>query len=130
MKKLLLVLALVIISMTSMAEEVWFTATHIAFKSEYQSEYDPWKECSIPIMIDVERKRIVINSKEQQIIDWVSLEERNSSDSSSKYYTSLATDTNYKTIRIELWYQDRQMVVRVNYNGIHCQYRIPKTSYN
>ena len=129
MKRALLLLAFVIISMTSMAEEIWLTAKSISFKNEYQSEFDKWKPCNIPIMIDFERKRLVIKSKEEQIIDWVSMEEKTAYDSGDSYITSLATDTKYQTIRLEIWYQTTQMVIRIYYSDFQYQYRIPKTIY-
>jgi len=129
MKKLIALIAMVVISMTAVAEETWFTAKGISFKTEYQPEFDKWELCSIPIMIDLDKKRVIIKSKEEQIIDWVSMEERYAGDSGQKYYTSLATDSKYQTIRIDFWYQQTQLVIRIHYSDMQYQYRILKNNY-
>lgn len=128
MKRTLLLLAFVIISMASFAEETWLTARAVAFKNEYQSEFPKWEACNIPISIDFDRKRIVVESKETQIIDWVSLEENTATDGYTRFYESMATDKNYKAIKIQIWYQSTQMVIRVLYSDYQYQYRIPKTN--
>lgn len=130
MKKMFLLIAMVVISVTAMAEETWLTAKSFSFKSQYEGTFGEWKPCNIPIVIDFEKKRINIKSKEEQIIDWVYLEEKTAWDSSTTYYESLATDTNYQTIKVQIWYQSTQMVIRIFYSDVQYQYRIPKTNYN
>lgn len=128
MKRIALLLTFVIISVAAMAEGTWVTAKRIAFKNEYQSSFGEWERCDISIYVDFDRKRIVIKSKEEQIIDWVSLEERYAYDTGAKYYTGLATDSKYQTIRLDIWYQETQMVIRIHYSDFQYQYGIPKTN--
>lgn len=127
MKKLLIIIGFLFIGLFANAVEYQFLATKFSLKSEATDKFPEWKSCEIPITIDFDRHRIVVNSAEKQIIDFANLEQLNVG-SDATCFTALATDTNYQTIRIQIWYQSTQMVLRIFYSDVQYQYGIPKRS--
>lgn len=125
MKKYILLILFVMISFLTFSTERWYTATGFSAKTPAQTEFSEWRKCNIPIMIDVEKKRVVIKSQETQIIDWENLEQKYQD--GDMYFVGYATDIRYTTIKLEIWIQQTQIVVRIYYSDIEYQYVIHKS---
>lgn len=122
MKKIIIIAITLFLSLGAFAQER-VLATHFAAKYSYESAYGPWQSVNIPVTIDTDKNRIVIYSKETQIIDYVSPEIKEQD--GYKYMTAYATDTKYKNIQVELWFMNTTTIVlRLRYLDFEYQYQL------
>lgn len=97
-KKMFIALILSIITIASaMASDKYYIATHYTIKASGK-EFSDWKQTEIAVVLDTTRKRIVIASNKEQIIDYTMFVK--TEDSRSIRLTSAATDSHYQSIMI------------------------------
>lgn len=101
MKKFFFVVIFAIIAITTFAQDTWFSATSFAGRMYPNGQWSEWFVSDIPIVMNFATKHIEIWSETKQIIDFVELKEE--SFNGGKVYKTLATDTNYKTIGVQIF---------------------------
>lgn len=123
MKKLLLVTMLLVTSIVTQAEPLWYKLNNVSSKVVSENVWSAWTSVSINMTMDFERKRIVIYSQKIQVIDYVSFEPGVFDEGTT--FSGLATDSNYKTVRITLfYYNSKRMLLKVSYSDFEYIYEI------
>lgn len=110
MKKLLVLVVALIISVTTAMAGDWYKLPEINIKPENGS-WSGWQKCTpgpIDILFEYEKKQITIYSQNVQVINYITLEKT----SHNGYYTLAgdATDTHYKRMFLILYFYDNNSV--------------------
>ena len=66
-KRLFILLVGLVISLTTLAQTVWFTAFQFAYRESNWSSWSPWKTCNIDVKFDYDADLIVIYSQATQV---------------------------------------------------------------
>ena len=66
-KRLFILLVGLVISLTTVAQTVWFTAFQFAYRETSWSSWSPWQTCNIDVKFDYDADLIVIYSRTTQV---------------------------------------------------------------
>lgn len=124
MKKLLLVLAVLMIGVSLSAQVFELRATQFKFTlTPKNPSWSVWQRVDIPVTMDFQTQRIVIFSAKQQIIDFEDLEREDF----EEYVTlsGYATDSHYKTIYIVITlYKTGNNFLLISYDDVAYGYKL------
>lgn len=122
MKKIILLIIILLSSIGVDAQEKQGKCVAISYSIENQS-FSDWQDTDIPITIDFSRKKIVIYSKEVQVIDYVGFVP--SQNQEYNILSSQATDSKYQTINIQLFSPKKDLgyiVIGIEYSDVKYMY--------
>ena len=122
MKKNILLIVILLSSIGVDAQEKQGKCVAISYSIENQS-FSDWQDTDIPITIDFSRKKIVIYSKEVQVIDYVGFVP--SQNQEYNILSSQATDSKYQTINIQLFSPKKDLgciVIGIEYSDVKYMY--------
>ena len=123
MKRFLLILLFISVSVCSFAQTHWFRATHYAISPYPEVKWSQWYPVDIQVAMNAHDKRIEIANNEPQIIDYESLEV--SETSAAKYFSGFATDSDYKTIFIVLaFFNSGEVQLTIVYSDVTYKYKL------
>lgn len=124
MKKKLLLLIVILISFTVSSQYFSRQTTGLKIKQTNTEWSNVWDPCEVSIIFNLEKNRIIIFSKENQIFDIDEyLPIRNEDD--YRIYSMRCNDTDYKKCTIFLYYYYDIS----NYKAIHIRYSDVEYSY-
>lgn len=66
-KRLFVLLVGLVISLTTLAQTVWFTAFQFAYRETDWSSWSPWQTCNIDVKFDYDADQIIIYSRVTQV---------------------------------------------------------------
>jgi hypothetical protein len=66
-KRLFILLVGLVISLTTLAQTVWFTAFQFAYRETNWSSWSPWQTCNIDVKFDYDADQIIIYSRVTQV---------------------------------------------------------------
>ena len=66
-KRLFILLVGLVISLTTLAQTVWFTAFQFAYRETDWSSWSPWQTCNIDVKFDYDADQIIIYSRVTQV---------------------------------------------------------------
>ena len=66
-KRLFILLVSLVISLTTLAQTVWFTAFQFAYRETDWSSWSPWQTCNIDVKFDYDTDQIIIYSRVTQV---------------------------------------------------------------
>ena len=122
MKKIILLIVILLSCIGVDAQEKQGKCVAISYSIENQA-FSDWKDTDIPITIDFSRKKIVIYSKEVQMIDYVGFVP--SQNQEYNILSSQATDSKYQTINIQLFSPKKDLgyiVIGIEYYDVKYIY--------
>ena len=122
MKKIILLIVILLSCIEVDAQEKQGKCVAISYSIENQT-FSDWQDTDIPVIIDFLRKKIVIYSKEVQVIDYVGFVP--SQNQEYNILSSQATDTKYQTINIQLFSPKKDLgyiVIGIEYSDIKYMY--------
>ena len=122
MKKIILLIVVLLSYIGVDAQEKQGKCVAISYSIENQS-FSDWQDTDIPITIDFSRKKIVIYSKEVQVIDYVGFVP--SQNQEYNILSSQATDSKYQTINIQLFSPKKDLgyiVIGIEYSDVKYMY--------
>ena len=122
MKKIILLIVILLSCIGVDAQEKQGKCVAISYSIENQS-FSDWQNTDIPITIDFSRKKIVIYSKEVQVIDYVGFVP--SQNQEYNILSSQATDSKYQTINIQLFSPKKDLgyiVIGIEYYDVKYIY--------
>ena len=122
MKKIILLIVVLLSCIGVDAQEKQGKCVAISYSIENQS-FSDWQNTDIPITIDFSRKKIVIYSKEVQVIDYVGFVP--SQNQEYNILSSQATDSKYQTINIQLFSPKKDLgyiVIGIEYYDVKYIY--------
>ena len=122
MKKIILLIVILLSCIGVDAQEKQGKCVAISYSIENQS-FSDWQDTDIPITIDFSRKKIVIYSKEVQMIDYVGFVP--SQNQEYNILSSQATDSKYQTINIQLFSPKKDLgyiVIGIEYYDVKYIY--------
>lgn len=119
MKKLLFIIILAIFSISAFSQKSFIAKNFCSRQPGYS--WSDWKDINIIIVFFPDNKRIIINTTENQIIDYVDLSTTNYADFT--VYSGLATDSKYQTIKICVTeWKDGDVMLEINYSDFEYKY--------
>ena len=122
MKKIILLIVILLSCIGVDAQEKQGKCVAVSYSIENQA-FSDWQDTDIPVTIDFSRKKIVIYSKEVQVIDYVVFVP--SQNQEYNILSSQATDTKYQTINIQLFSPKKDLgyiVIGIEYYDIKYMY--------
>ena len=122
MKKIILLIVILLSCIRVDAQEKQGKCAAVSYSIENQS-FSDWQDTDIPVTIDFSRKKIVIYSKEVQVIDYVGFVP--SQNQEYNILSSQATDSKYQTINIQLFSPKKDLgyiVIGIEYSDIKYMY--------
>ena len=122
MKKIILLIVKLLSCIGVDAQEKQGKCVAVSYSIENQA-FSDWQDTDIPVTIDFSRKKIVIYSKEVQVIDYVGFVP--SQNQEYNILSSQATDTKYQTINILLFSPKKDLgyiVIGIEYSDIKYMY--------
>lgn len=122
MKKIILLIVILLSCIEANAQEKQGKCVAVSYSIENQS-FSDWQDTDIPVTIDFSRKKIVIYSKEVQVIDYVGFVP--SQNQEYNILSSQATDTKYQTINIQLFSPKKDLgyiVIGIEYADVKYMY--------
>lgn len=122
MKKIILLIVILLSCIEVNAQEKQGKCVAVSYSIENQS-FSDWQDTNIPVTIDFSRKKIVIYSKEVQVIDYVGFVP--SQNQEYNILSSQATDTKYQTINIQLFSPKKDLgyiVIGIEYANVKYMY--------
>lgn len=122
MKKIILLIVILLSCIGVDAQEKQGKCVAVSYSIENQS-FSDWQDTDIPVTIDFSRKKIVIYSKEVQVIDYVGFVP--SQNQEYNILSSQATDTKYQTINIQLFSPKKDLgyiVIGIEYSDVKYMY--------
>ena len=122
MKKIILLIVVLLSYIGVDAQEKQGKCVAVSYSIENQS-FSDWQDTDIPITIDFSRKKIVIYSKEVQVIDYVGFVP--SQNQEYNILSSQATDSKYQTINIQLFSPKKDLgyiVIGIEYSDVKYMY--------
>ena len=122
MKKIILLIVILLSCIEVDAQEKQGKCVAVSYSIENQA-FSDWQDTDIPVTIDFSRKKIVIYSKEVQVIDYVGFVP--SQNQEYNILSSQATDSKYQTINIQLFSPKKDLgyiVIGIEYSDIKYMY--------
>ena len=122
MKKIILLIVILLSCIGVAAQEKQGKCVAVSYSIESQA-FSDWQDTDIPVTIDFSRKKIVIYSKEVQVIDYVGFVP--SQNQEYNILSSQATDAKYQTINIQLFSPKKDLgyiVIGIEYSDIKYMY--------
>ena len=122
MKKLLLIIISLFIFTVSYSQVFSMKATHFSYRTPGYSWSD-WEYTSIPAILNINTRQIVIDSQTPQIFSFEQLLQQNYSGYST--FTGYASDIRGITVKIEIkMYDDGDVFLKIFYSDIEYKYRL------
>lgn len=123
LKKILIISVFLIVSLVTVcAENRYYLATHYTSKTT-QGEFSEWVQTEVPVFLDTTRKRIVISSRKEQVIDYIALNQ--TKDKNSVQLKTIATDSNYQKIIVTfIATNDGLLFLLIEYNDYQYMYSL------
>lgn len=123
LKKILIISVFLIVSLVTVcAENRYYLATHYTSKTT-QGEFSEWVQTEVPVFLDTTRKRIVISSRKEQVIDYIALDQ--TKDKNSVQLKTIATDSNYQKIIVTfIATNDGLLFLLIEYNDYQYMYSL------
>lgn len=112
------IIALMFVLITASAQDTFYKSESLTviYKSE---EFE--QKTDVIVQINPEEQRIIIHSKELQIIDYEVYDTEKNSDRVVNVYC-YATDTNYKNIKLLIQFKNEYAVFAIIYNDVSYAY--------
>lgn len=125
MKKIIFILLFSLITVVTFAQPQYFKATSISLRILPNGTWSEWLQVDLPVFIDLDRKHIEVATAIPQIFDYTGFESERIS--GGTVYGSLATDSNYGKVYIQLYlYDDYRCYLKVIYSDMEYQYQLTK----
>ncbi|MGV8961862.1 MAG: hypothetical protein ACOH2V_00510 [Candidatus Saccharimonadaceae bacterium] len=122
MKKLLLILVFVIVTITTQAAPLWYHITGLSTRDP-NGEWSTWVYTDLSMAINFDTKHIEIYTENIQIFDYSGFV--TSSIDKGTMYKSLATDSQFRTVEVYLLIYDSGIVYfKVAYNNLEYVYNV------
>ena len=116
--KIFTIIALLFVSITMSAQNIYYQSENLVIISG-DTEYK--QRTNVIIQFNANEQRVVIHSKEVQIIDYEVYDIERGTDGYTDIYCN-ATDTNYKNIMLWIRYKDNYAMFAIIYNDISYAY--------
>jgi len=125
MKKFFLLCMLLIgLALTTNAETIKFQATGFALSPDGVT-WPEWTVCKIKVTVDNSINRLVIYSKNNQIIDYANFKQTDYEDHCS--LTAKASDSNQKSISMARLIYNDETILLIRYSDLQYMYRMVLT---
>ena len=121
MKKIIILITLVVFSLPAFSQVFKVNATKFRFTLDFDS-WSNWEKVNIPISINFNEKRIIIYSKETQIIDFNYLNKEQIDSCIS--LDGIATDSDNKKIILVLYICEKITFLSLMYDNISYTYEL------
>lgn len=123
MKKYIFIALLLLVTSATFAQPQWFKATSASLKTLPNGIWSEWVDVDLTVVIDADKKHIEVLTTVPQVFDYVTLEAEKIE--GGTVYGGLATDTNYKTVYIEVYiYDDSDLYLKITYSDVEYRYRL------
>ena len=125
MKKIILLLLFIITTtLSAFAGEFYCKANKFCYRDkESNTEWSTWYQSSIDVGIDTDMRRIVILSKDSQVIDYQKLTKL--SYNNRDIYSGGASDKNGRQINIQItFWKNGKTFIYIEYSDVEYMYSI------
>ena len=121
MKKIIILITLVVFSLPAFSQVFKVNATKFRFTLDFDS-WSSWTNVNIPVLINFEEKRVIIYSKEKQIIDFDYLNKEVIDN--CIVLDGIATDSNNKRVILVLNICEKITFLSLMYDDISYTYEL------